>query len=350
MNSNIGNKQRQTMVCRIIIASLFGMLVSFSPLFAADNPLEGFTIKGKAYLDYGYLVSDEGPAADKYGNGWNAFKFRRAYFTLEHKFGDNFKVRFRTDADRKADDKLRVFVKHIYLEWSNLVPDSKLYIGQAATPTKEHTEAVWGLRGLEKTLMDVYKDQTGEGVDFASADVGVALKGNIIKQLKYYVMVSNGSGYSHPEGDKYKKFAGQIQVLPVDGITIAYYSDTEKQNPDHTNYTNKVDVTYKKDKGAVGFEYFRYTDNANDLKRSGFSFYGSYQAAKEIKLFARYDRYDPFIDDPDNTENDEINYFIGGFDYSPHKLVHVMPNMRVKSYADDSSSDVWALVTFELKY
>jgi len=350
MNSNITKYWRPTMIYRILIASLLGMVVCLTPLFAADSPLDGFTIKGKAYLDYSYLLSDDGPMAESKGDGWNAFKFRRAYFTLEHKFGDNFKVRFRTDADRKADDKLRVFVKHIYLEWSNLVPNSKLYIGQAATPTKEHTEAVWGLRGLEKTLMDVYKDQTGQGVDFSSADVGVALKGNIVKQLKYYVMVSNGSGYSHPEGDKYKKFAGQIQVIPTDGFTIAYYGDTEKQNTESTNYTNKVDVTYKNDKGAIGFEFFRYTDNANALKRSGLSFYGSYQAAKEIKLFARYDRYDPFIDDESNTQNDEINYFIGGFDYSPHKLVHVMPNLRVKSYANDDSSDVWALVTFELKY
>lgn len=335
---------------RMIIAILFVTWFGLYPLSAdEENPLEGFTLKGKAYFDYDYLLSSKGPAAEEYGKGWNNFKFRRAYFTLEHKFSDRFKFRLRTDADRKADDKLRVFLKHVYLEWSNLIPDSKLYIGLAATPIKELAEFCWGYRGLEKTLTDVYKIQTGQSIDFASADMGFALKGKIIKEFGYYVMFSNGEGYSHPEKDKYKKFAAQLQFLPFDGLTIAGYADVEKQDAASTNYTYKGDIVFKKDKIALGCELVQYIDNQNDLKRSGVSFYGNYLAAKEIKIFVRYDFYNPFIDVPD-VKNDEINYIIAGFDYMPHKLVHVMPNIRIKSYADDRRSDVFALLSFELKY
>lgn len=313
------------------------------------NPLAGFTIKGKAYFDYSYLLSSNGPLAESQGKNWNSFKFRRAYFTLEHKISEKFKFRFRTDADRKVDDKSRPFVKHVYLEWGNLIPESKLYIGMTFTPIKEIAEAVWGYRGVEKTLMDVYKDQTGQSVDFASADLGFALKGKIVKQLRYHIMFSNGAGYSHPERDKYKKFAAQLQLLPIEGLTIAGYIDVEKQNVDSTNYTYRGDLLYKKGNLALGSEIFQYKDNQNSLKRSGYSLFGNYKVAKEIKIFARYDFYNPFIDVA-GIDDDEITYIIIGFDYFPHKLVHVMPNIRFKSYADDRSSDIIALLTFELKY
>ncbi len=335
---------------RMMSLGVILVLSSLSFVWGQDkNPLAGFTIKGKAYFDYSYLLSSSGPMAESQGQGWNDFKFRRAYFTVEHKISDEFKFRFRTDADRKADDKQRVFLKHVYLEWKDLIPESKLYIGMAATPTKELSEGVWGYRGVEKTLMDVYKDQTGESVDFASADLGFALKGKIVKQLNYYIMVSNGAGYSHPERDKYKKFAAQLQLLPIEGLTVAGLIDIEQQDGDSTNYTYRGDLVYKKGDLALGGEIFQYKDNQNSLKRSGFSLFGNYKVAKEIKIFARYDFFNPFIDVA-GIDNDEITYIIVGFDYSPDKLVHVMPNIRVKSYADDRSSDVIALLTFELKY
>ncbi len=335
---------------RMMSLGLILFLSSLSLVLGQDkNPLEGFSIKGKAYFDYSYLLSSSGPLAESQGQGWNSFKFRRAYFTLEHKINDKFKFRFRTDADRKVDDKERVFLKHVYLEWKNLIPESKLYIGLAATPTKEIAEATWGYRGVEKTLMDAYKDQTGESVDFSSADLGFALKGKIVKQLNYHVMVSNGAGYSHPERDKYKKFAAQLQLLPIEGLTVAGLIDIEKQDGDSTNYTYRGDLLYKKGNLALGSEIFQYKDNQNSLKRGGLSLYGIYKVAKEIKIFARYDFYNPFID-VTGIDNDEITYIIIGFDYFPHKLVHVIPNIRFKSYADGRSSDVIALLTFELKY
>ncbi len=66
-------------------------------------------------------------------------------------------------------------------------------------------------------------------------------------------------------------------------------------------------------------------------------------------FFARYDYYNPFVG-VEGISDDEISYIIFGVDYFPQKMVHVMPNIRFKSYADDRSSDILALLTFELKY
>lgn len=335
---------------RMFSIGLIFFFFSLSPVLGQDrNPLEGFMINGKVYFDYSYLLSQKGPEVENHGKDWNHFKFKRAYLTVEHQISEKFKFRFRTDADREADDKARPFLKHVYLEWENLIPESKLYIGLSATPTKELSEAVWGYRGVEKTLMNAYKDQTGQSIDFSSADLGFALKGKIVKQLHYHLMFSNGSGYAHPERDKYKKFIAQLQVFPIGELSIVGYIDVEKQNADSTNYTYKGELLYKKKKIALGSEIFQYKDSENDLKRSGFSFFGSYQIVKEIKIFARYDFYNPFID-VQGRDDDEISYIIIGFDYFPHKLVHVMPNIRVKSYADDRSADVIAFLTFELKF
>jgi len=71
--------------------------------------LDNFTIKGKSYFEYTQPISDEGPATT---DAFSEFHFTRAYLTIQHNIDDRFQVRYRTDVDRKADDKLRPFVKH----------------------------------------------------------------------------------------------------------------------------------------------------------------------------------------------------------------------------------------------
>lgn len=329
--------------------SLIIILFGFSVFAQHTHPLEGFEIKGKAYFDYGYLLSSKGPLADQCGDGWNYFKFRRGYFTLDRHFGDVFKLRFRTDADREADDKLRPFVKNLYLEWKNLIPESKLYIGMIPTIAAELSQEIWGYRGIEKLLIDSYIEQTGQGVDFYTADVGFGLNGKVVKWLHYKVMFVNGAGYSHPERDKYKKVGAQLQLRPVEGLILAGYVNAEKQDENSTNYTYKGDVFYKSSSVALGFEIFQYNNNLSVLKSVGLSMFGVCKMADQAKIFVRYDFYDPFAG-VQAMKDDEIDYFIAGVDYFPHELVHVMPNIRIKMYRDDRNCDVTALLTFELKY
>jgi hypothetical protein len=286
--------------------------------------------------------------AETRGKGWNSFQFRRAYFTLEHKISENFKVRFRTDADREVDDKARVYVKNLYLEWSRLIPQASLHIGMLSTPGKILSESVWGYRGIEKTLVHAFKEQTGENIDFFPADLGLGLKGNLGQFDFYHAVVVNGSGFSHPEGDKYKKFALQLGVTPLEGLFLAGYVDAEKQNVETVNYTYKGDLLYQGKRLPLGFEIFRYVDGMAGEERGGLSLFGNYAFAGRSRLFARMDRYNPVLGL--NLDDKEIHLFLIGFDYSPHRILHLMPHVRIKDYEDGRRSDILAVMTLEIRH
>lgn len=337
----------------LIFTGIFvAVFFQFSTIVAGssqdEDPLSGFSIGLRVFFDYSSLLSKQGPLAEKYGKGWNPFQFRRAYFTLEHKINDTFKMRFRTDADREADDKARVFIKNLYLEWSRLIPEAKLYIGMIPVPGKALSESVWGYRGIERTLIHAYKQQTGADVDYFPADLGLGLKGTLKKSVFYHLTVANGTGYGHPEMDKYKKFALQLGVIPLEGLSIAGYVDVERQNSEAVNWTYKGDMLFTGRKIAVGFEIFLYFDNLTNVKRGGSSVFGSYGIAEGAKAFIRFDLYDPVRNG--ETGKDGISLFILGFDYSPHTLIHLMPHFRIKSYQDTRSSDVQGVLTLEIRY
>src|SRR5512137_588205 len=211
------------------------------------------TFSATVYLDYRYFLSTAGPITLKpadpaaaYLN--NQFVFRRAYFTYDNKINDNLKFRFRLDADNTAnvtgiglsgapptvstskDDKLRPFMKNLYFEWSNfVVPNQTLRVGMEETLTFKLAEDRWNYRSVAKTITDGYKDITGVDIDATSADIGVSLQGSVAKQLRYGIQVVNGGGYTHLESDKYKKFEGNIQVVPLAGFSLFGYMEYEPQ-------------------------------------------------------------------------------------------------------------------------
>jgi len=336
-------------VCLPFLLVIFTLCLLISPGMAQEkDPLDGFSIGLRVFFDYASLLSRQGPMAERYGEGWNSFQFRRAYLTLDHQISDSFKVRFRTDADREADDKARIFLKNLYLEWSGLVPQARLTIGMIPTPGKILSESVWGYRGIERTLIHAYKQQTGADVDYSPADLGVGLEGTMGKYFFYHLTAANGAGYSHPEGDKYKKFALQLGVTPFEGLFIAGYIDVERQNPAAVNWTWKGDLLYKGRKLALGFTIFRHDDNLRHVKRGGSSIFGSYGIAQTARVFARFDLYDPVWNWQEGQEG--ISLVILGFDYSPHNLIHLMPHLRLKNYQDGRSSDVQGVLTLEIRY
>src|SRR4030042_243281 len=68
-----------------------------------------------------------------------------------------------TKGSTKKDDKFRPFIKHLYLDYAGLLPNSSLKIGMTPTLTFESAEARWGYRSVAKTLVDGYKAITGGG-------------------------------------------------------------------------------------------------------------------------------------------------------------------------------------------
>ena len=347
-------------------------------------------IKGVSFTDYYYNIKNNSVNEQDR----NAFTIRRAYFTFENNITEEIKIRFRLEA--KNDNygkgtKLTPFVKHAYMEWKDLIPFHKIYLGITETNAFKNVENYWGYRSIEKTIMDLNK------ISF-SADLGIAIKGSLVDDKVYHwLTIHNGTGYGSSEVDRYKKFGYSFWITPVEGLIVEGYADYENQNPndaqtasvlsiakDYTGcngyYTLKTFVGYEQHRYTIGAEFFMRTNKESgikdveveqdtiissskaDVKKFGYSIFGSViMPLPKLKAFVRYDFYDP------NTENktyidfsngiltggidDEYTLFIAGLDYFPNTNIHFMPNVIVKSYSDsDKDSDITARVTLYYKF
>jgi hypothetical protein len=344
-------------------------LLAFSlVLLGAGFMFSQQTFNTTVYFDYTNYLSQDGPVTSAARN--NFFAFRRAYLTYENKINDNLKFRFRYDADNtanltsvdirtgsaKKDDKLRPFIKHLYMDYAGLLPNSSLKIGMTPTLTFESAEARWGYRSVAKTLMDGYKDITGVEIDASSADIGASLTGSLAKHVRYGVMFYNGAGYSHAEGDKYKKVAGNVQLIPVAGLSIVGYLDYEKQDRDNAARTYKLDGYLEMVKDLViGAEYFVYqndkylTAEKARYDVSGLSLFGRYTIDPDVlSAFARWDRYEP----NSRAGADEMTLVIAGVDWAPfYKSLKMQPNVWFVSYANpEKKNDIVLNFTFFLSF
>ncbi|MCR4409319.1 MAG: hypothetical protein QHH43_04040 [Candidatus Saccharicenans sp.] len=328
----------------LLVAVLIGLLSWLAPASAQQK------FSGTVFFDYTFYLSNDGPITTPPTNNPN-FKnnfmnFRRVYFRYDNKINDNISFRLTLDGDTvkavdssgKADDKFRPYLKHMYLQVNNLVPDADIKIGMADTITFKLAEDRWGYRSVAKTLLDGYKDITGKDIDATSADIGISLSGKLLRQVRYGVMLSSGEGYSKPEKDKHKKLSSFIQLIPVAGFSVVGYIDYEKQDVGARAYTYKGDVYVEFIPNlTLGAEYFVYRNDKNLLDgqrydRSGLSVFGRYNLIPEkLNLFARFDRYEP----SDLTDLDEISLIIAGLDWAPlHSSFKLQPNIWVYDYKD----------------
>jgi hypothetical protein len=332
-------------------------------------------IKGVVYADYYRILKNHDEAVEDQ----SAFTIRRIYFTFENNLSENIKMRFRLESAHGkfgTTNKINPFIKHAYLEWANLIRNHKLYFGIAETNAFKNAENYWGYRSIEKTIMDLNKI-------CSSADMGIALKGDLGNVLHHWFTLYNGTGYGSAEVDKYKKIGYALWLTPVKGLILEGYFDYEKQDPDGngtfkyakdyfqgTSYsTLKGFVGYSAPSFTLGAEYFMRTNKESgatdaagtsktDVKKVGFSLFGSWiTPIPKLKLFARYDSYDSNNDDAvwtsdtENGKDDASSLIIAGLDFIPSANVHIMPNIMITNYqADGKDNDVTARITLYYKF
>lgn len=381
---------------KLVLTLVLGALVlPLASLLAQTTTPPPQTFTTTIYLDYRYFLNNAGPVTLKPSSPTSAylsnqFIFRRAYFTYENKINDNLKFRFRLDADNTAnvtgvtltgspvsgvstskDDKLRPYMKHLYLEYSNfLIPKMILNIGMIETLTFKPAEERWGLRSVAKTITDGYKDITKKDILSTSADIGATLKYSFAKYFRVAAGVYNGTHYSHAENDQFKKVQLQAQVTPVAGFSIVGYYDHERKLPIASlpAETNPVAETYKLDgffemvkNLIIGAEWFTFTHDLNQTAgekydMGGWSAFGRYVVkADEFSLFARYDSYMPNSLDRDL----DMSLVIAGFDWAPyHASWKLQPNIWFYNYTNGvrynanatKNSDIVLNLTFFLSF
>ncbi len=294
-----------------MMKKLLGSTV-FLLAMAASVAMSQGKFSGYMFGDYYYNVGrDAGVsslsnvASPAGGQNFSAFQLRRAYFTYDNDISEQFTTRFRLEADQGAGNtttvagdelaggKVGVFVKDAYLNWKNVFTGSNLIFGVQPTPAYDVSEAAWGYRSLEKTIMDL------RGI-VDSRDLGVSLKGKILDDgtLNYWVMFGNGAGTGKPETDMYKRYYAHIQYKPITNLQATAYVDYKDAAGNATGstgtWTEALFVGYNEPFAYnIGAEAYMtsqsnsYTPPGGSLGSKnglGYSIFGSYNFIPELAL------------------------------------------------------------------
>jgi hypothetical protein len=307
------------------------------------------------------------------GKSMQAFQFRRIYFAYDYDISQQFTTRFRLEADQGAllgttgdvltSGKMSVFVKDAYLKWKNIFSGSDLIFGIQPTPAYDVSEAAWGYRSLEKTIMDL------RGI-VDSRDLGLTLRGKLTGDgaVNYWLMIGNSAGTSKPESDKYKRYYAHIQVKPTTNLQATLYVDykdaanvldASNNSVSHGTVTTALFVGYAEPsnfnlglEGYLASQSNAYTPPGGSLgSRTGMGFtaYWSVFVQSDLTLVGRYDYFDPNTNG--NSKGDARNYIIAALDWKVDKNVSIMPNLLFETYEGPSGgsapdASVTARLTF----
>ena len=289
-----------------------------------------------------------------------AFQIRRVFFTYDYDISEQFSSRFRLEADQSANasnGKIGVAVKDAYLKWKNIFSGSDLIFGIQPPPAFDVSEALWGYRSVEKTIMDL------RGI-VSSRDQGISLRGKLTDDgmFNYCVMIANNSSNA-PETDKYKRYYTQIYIKPIANLQTTIYYDYKAQSEiAHAYQTgrqlNNAVSTFALFAGysqpsqyTFGIEGF-FSITSNGLKDTvaksyssknslGLSVFGSYYILPELAAIVRYDRYSPSMEEKGTdpvfvgtaaSNNVNRDYIIVGVAYKVDKNVSIIPNILYEMY------------------
>ncbi len=287
------------------------------------------------------------------GRDLNGVLIRRIYFQHDADLSIKYSTRFRLEVDSKSltsDGKLGVNIKGAHFQAKGVIPRGTFLVGVLSTPIWETSEEAWAYRSIERTIADF----RGLG---GSADIGLQMKGYADDGHKvgYNLMVGNGLGQK-PENNRYKKIYFSLPLRPTGDLTIEPYADYEWVAGGTDLATYKLFLGYDMRKMSLGAELVDRVTHATsgpNKEPFGISFFGRYRAGGKVKLFARYDRFQPNTRAASRVDAD---LYIAGIDWSPYRDVFIMPNVMTTQYrargtADaPSHHDMQARVTFHVKF
>lgn len=346
------------------LVALFCLIIASELVFSQDTIKSDFKPSGKiwgySFGDIYYKVHADSMnrGCTQYSNvpkDFSSFDVRRIYLGYDYSISEKFSTELilAYDGNNDASGNRTVLIRSANLRWKNIYPLADLMIGQSATPTFALiSEKIWGYRSVEKTPTDMRKWS-------CSNDVGLALQGKLNKKgdYGYNLMIGNGMA-SKPETDLFKKIYGEVYFKFMEQkLIIDLYSDFERKQltPYHKSLnTYKIFAAYTTERMTIGIEagqqtqknYSIYEESApslttdtNDVTALFVSgFFKRTILMEKLGLYFRVDFYNP-----DTKYNSDYTYSSGGspntecfllagLDYTPHKNIHIMPNIWYNSY------------------
>lgn len=358
---------------RLALLALLGATTAPSAqTTAAPSPpfVPSGNVWGYVFADYFYKFrGDSAWGTSQYAKtpkDLHAGQLRRLYLGYDYRIAPKFTSRVLLEANNSttfAGGSYGVLVKLGYIAWNRPAGlPLTVSAGLVPTPLFSFPERAWGYRSIEKEVLDA------RGIG-SSADQGLLVEGTIGADGDYRLMVGNNSG-TKPATERSKavyssisqRFLDKRLSLELMGTYLARSRGRDRSigrvfvNYEGRHATFGLEVAGVYEASPAEFSSAAGTD-VTRLLSSVFVAVPLRRAGVPVKLFARYDVYDPDLDfaadraytipDPFYSEH----LYTLGFDIAPHPRVHVMPNLWVNSYRERGgrparSADVVPRITF----
>ena len=291
------------------------------------------TISGVTYFDY-TNSEDE-----------SSFNFKRQYFNYSITKSDDLKFKVVFDVGNTGkidgeDNRLDAFLKKAQIDYN--CDWWKTSLGVIGTNTYGVQEKNWGYRFIEKSPLDLN--------GFAStADLGIGISKTLTSNLHLSLQFVNGEGYKKPQSDKHHKTSlnvtyGESNISKNTGYNAGIVYSTENTDLDPITMTS-VFGGYAADKFRFGLEYDMLSNNGEEHTLTSFT--SNFKYSDKINVFARYD----LIDDNNEDDMNGENYLITGLTLDCGNGFIIAPNVRVKSFEDDTNEDETEYkISFQFKF
>ena len=225
----------------------------------APAPALPFEFSGILYANYQY-------GGAKGNRGVNRFDVERAYLTFRATPGEHFAIRVTADLYQQRDTTrdqyyrgwaLRAkyaYGQYDFIRGSGDALKANVRLGLLHTVEIDHEEQFW-----QRGLAQVAVEQNGF---FSSSDAGAATTFTFPKKFgELYATITNGSGYTSRETDRFKDYAARLTVTPLattagfwKGLTISpWYSKGDRASDFARRRGSVLAVTdaQRKDRGGV---------------------------------------------------------------------------------------------------
>src|ERR1035437_72382 len=288
---------------------------------------------------------------------YDAFAIRRIYLGYDYQMSEHFATQLliANESDNlDANGERTFYIKAANIRWKNFVKNNDLIIGQSSTPVSATvTEAIWGYRSIEKTVIDMRAlARTNE--------LGIALQGKLNDKGDYgynFMIGNGGKGGQFTEVDKNKKGYGELYAKFLDQkIVVDVNGSYEEVSVVNKQYieTGKLAIAYVSKPFVVGVELVSQnqanaaTDTTNGKKNAKLVYVTPFAVSAYVRgqfienrlfYFARYDSYNPNTSYTPSHKystagmiTNKERFFTTGLDYTPLTNVHIMPNIWYDKY------------------
>ncbi len=344
-----------------ILLLLFLLNIPFTALAEEkEEEKNDFDIGSLAYLQYKARYKYE-----KFDN--NRFQVSRAYLTFRKELFVFLDFRITLDV-YDDDDGVEERLKYLYAKFNfndiGFITSPYIKFGIAHTPWLDFEEHI-NIYRMQGTMF-MERQHIMNSSDFGAVmqgnfggEMGKKYKENVNdhfagKYGTYAIGVYNGSGYHNLEQNANKVFQGRVTLRPlpeiIPGLQFSYFGLIGKgsvnkefdKSPDwQTNlifasYESKyINVTAQTLFGKGDKLGKLVDDNGEPLEYSGYSLFAEGKIYKGLRIFSRFDIFDPNTNSGNNLENRLI---IGaGYDFGNRNILLI--DYDHKFFKSDEISD-----------